>query len=55
VRGQTFYPSISALRTDFDHWLARYDAERPHRGYRNWGRTPLDLVNRYLATRQADA
>lgn len=28
------------MRADLDEWLRWYNNERPHRGYRNMGRTP---------------
>jgi transposase InsO family protein len=46
----TFYESIEALQADLDVWLRHYNAERPHLGYRNHGRRPLDTVTEYLAT-----
>jgi hypothetical protein len=46
---ETFYESVEALQTDFDAWLAHYNTERPHLGYRNRGKRPLDTVNAYLS------
>lgn len=45
---ETFYESAETLQADFDRWLAHYNTERPHRGYRNMGRRPIDTVNAYL-------
>lgn len=42
---QTFYDSVAALQADFNAWLVHYNTERPHRGYRNMGRRPIDTVN----------
>lgn len=42
---QTFYDSVAALQADLDAWLVHYNTERPHRGYRNMGRRPIDTVN----------
>jgi hypothetical protein len=47
----TLYESLDSLQADLDHWLAYYNQERPHLGYRNLGRRPIDTVNDYLATR----
>jgi transposase InsO family protein len=47
----TLYESLEALQTDLDLWLAYYNQERPHLGYRNRGRRPLDTVNEYLHAR----
>jgi transposase InsO family protein len=47
----TLYESLEALQTDLDLWLEYYNQERPHLGYRNLGRRPIDTVNEYLANR----
>ncbi len=44
----TFYEAVEALQADFDAWLAHDNAERPHLGYRNHGRRPLDTITDYL-------
>jgi transposase InsO family protein len=44
----TFYESVEALQRDLDDWLAYYNTERSHQGYRNMGRRPIDTVNQYL-------
>ena len=36
------YVSIEELQTDLDVWLHHYNYERPHRGYRNMGRKPIE-------------
>ncbi len=41
--------SVEELQHDLDAWLLYYNAERPHQGYRNMGRRPLDTVNEFLA------
>ncbi len=48
----TFYESVDALQADLDAWLAHYNTERPHLGYRNHGKRPLDTVTEYLAVRE---
>ena len=40
----TFYESVEHLQTDFDQWLVTYNTERPHQGYRNMGRRPIDTI-----------
>jgi transposase InsO family protein len=47
----TLYESLEALQADLDAWLDYYNQERPHLGYRNRGRRPLDTVNDYLSAR----
>ena len=37
-----FYDSLQALQKDLDKWLHHYNYERPHRGYRNKGRKPIE-------------
>ena len=39
---QKFYESVEALQADLDTWLHEYNYERPHRGYRNMGRRPIE-------------
>jgi len=39
-----FYGSVEELQVDFDKWLDFYNNERPHRGYRNMGRRPIETV-----------
>lgn len=47
---QKFFESVPVLQTDLDTWLAHYNTERPHRGYRNMGRRPIDTVNLFQET-----
>lgn len=44
----TFYETVEALQTDLDHWLSQYNTERPHQGYRNMGRRPIETIQLYL-------
>ena len=44
---ENFYESVEALQEDLDQWLIHYNTERPHRGYRNRGKRPLDTVLDY--------
>jgi transposase InsO family protein len=39
-----FYASVEELQADFDKWLDYYNNKRPHRGYRNMGRRPIETV-----------
>lgn len=39
-----FYATVEELQADLDTWLAYYNNERPHRGYRNMGRRPIETV-----------
>lgn len=39
-----FYASVEELQADLDTWLDHYNYERPHRGYRNMGRRPIETI-----------
>lgn len=39
------YTSVNELQADMDKWLLYYNTERPHRGYRNMGRRPIETIN----------
>ena len=41
---ENFYETVDSLQADLDVWLSHYNTERPHRGYRNRGKRPLDTV-----------
>jgi hypothetical protein len=43
MRG-TFYDGVDALQADLDAWLIHRNTERPHLGYRNMGRRPIETV-----------
>ena len=43
------YESVEALQRDLDEWLIYYNRERPHQGYRNIGRRPLEKIEEYLS------
>lgn len=49
------YESVAALQTDLDSWLAHYNRERPHRGYRNMGRRPIETIDQYLSLVRQEA
>jgi transposase InsO family protein len=38
------YLSLDELQTDLDAWLASYNNDRPHRGYRSMGRRPIETI-----------
>ena len=39
-----FYSSVEELQEDLDQWLHYYNYERPHRGYRNMGKRPIETI-----------
>ena len=41
---EKLYTSVEELQADFDKWLEYYNTERPHRGYRNMGRRPIETI-----------
>ena len=43
-----FYESVEQLQIDLDAWFYHYNHERPHRGYRNRGKRPIDTVKGYI-------
>jgi transposase InsO family protein len=49
------YESVEALQTDLDTWLAYYNTERTHQGYRNMGRRPMETIEQYLLSVKRDA
>lgn len=44
---QTLYESVEALQADLDQWLHFYNYERPHQGYRNMGKRPIDTIRAF--------
>ena len=46
---ENFYESVEALQGDLDQWLVHYNTERPHRGYRNRGKRPIDTVLEFVS------
>ena len=48
LRGR-FYEHVEALQADLDTWLRYYTTERPHLGYRNQGRRPVETVNLFVS------
>ncbi|GIV81334.1 MAG: IS481 family transposase [Anaerolineae bacterium] len=51
----TFYETVEALQRDLDAWLVHYNTERPHHGYRNLGKRPIETVNAYLESVRQEA
>ena len=46
---ETFYETVEALQADLDAWLVHYTTERPHLGYRNMGRRPIETVMSFVS------
>jgi transposase InsO family protein len=49
----TLYTSTDALQADLDTWLVHYNEERPHRGYRNMGKRPIETIRAFAARPEA--
>jgi transposase InsO family protein len=49
------YLSLEELQADLDLWLAYYNNERPHQGYRNMGRRPMETMQEGKKARAAMA
>jgi transposase InsO family protein len=47
-----YYETVEVLQDDLDAWLVYYNTERPHQGYRNRGKRPIDTVNEFLKSRE---
>lgn len=47
-----FYETVAQLQDDLDIWLVHYNTERPHQGYRNLGRRPIDTIKEFLESAQ---
>jgi hypothetical protein len=45
---KTFYESLEQLQRDLDEYLAFYNQERAHQGYRAQGRTPFQTMSEDL-------
>ncbi|KNZ68916.1 Integrase core domain protein [Thermincola ferriacetica] len=45
---EKFFDNIDALQADLDNWLHHYNTKRPHRGYRNMGKGPIETITVYL-------
>ena len=46
---ENLYESVEALQADLDAWLVHYNTERPHLGYRNMGRRPIETVMSFVS------
>ncbi len=44
---EKLYESVESLQKDLHEWLHFYNTQRPHLGYRNNGRTPLQTVLKF--------
>jgi hypothetical protein len=46
---ENLYDSVEALQADLDERLVHYNTERPHLGYRNMGRRPVETVMSFVS------
>ena len=42
---EAVFDRLDDLQARLDAWLVHYNHERPHRGYRNMGRRPIETIN----------
>jgi transposase InsO family protein len=42
------YTSIGPPQKDLDQWRKEYNEERPHQGYQNRGKRPIDTVKKFI-------
>ena len=47
-----FYATLDELQRDLDAWMETYNTKRPHQGYRNMGRRPIDTVDAYVGSKE---
>ncbi len=52
---EKYFDTVEALQAELDIWLNHYNTERPHQGYRNNGKRPIDTINSYLETVRQEA
>lgn len=45
---ERLYESVEALQKDLDGYLKFYNTERPHQGYRNMGKRPVDTIEGFV-------
>jgi transposase InsO family protein len=43
-----YFENIKQLQAERDKWLAFYNYERPHQGYRNMGNTPFKTFSTFV-------
>lgn len=44
---QRVYLTLDELQADLDDWLVFYNTQRPHLGYRNMGRKPIETIDQF--------
>jgi transposase InsO family protein len=47
-----YYETVEMLQVDLDTWIDYYNKERPHQGYRNRGRRPIDTINEFVGSQK---
>lgn len=52
---ERYYRSVEQLQLSLDAWLEHYNRQRPHLGYRNMGKCPIQTVNRFRKDVQQEA
>ena len=44
---EKMYSKLDELQKDLDSWLKYYNEKRPHLGYRNMGKKPLETIQEF--------
>ncbi|MFP6867970.1 MAG: integrase core domain-containing protein, partial [Nitrospinota bacterium] len=52
---EKFHDSVEGLQKDLDKYLRFYNTERPHQGYRNMGKRPVDTVEKFVKSSRKKA
>jgi len=48
AKGDSLHGPIEIIQNELDKWLYHYNYERPHRGYRNMDKRPIDTIKKYM-------
>lgn len=46
---EKFYETLDELQNDLDEWLEFYNYNRPHQGYRNMGKKPIENILKFVS------
>ena len=42
------YESVDVIQIDFHTWIVEYNLVRPHQGYRNLGKHPIEWIDEFV-------
>jgi transposase InsO family protein len=52
---QQLYDTVESLQRNLDTWLEHYNTERPHQGYRNMGKRPVETIDSFSESVREEA